>query len=201
MLDGASVVNNNSGVFKTGAGTVTLTDCSVLRNIYTNSYSGSTSYGGGITVTGAAATLTMTDCSVNSNTAYRMGGGIHINGATATLADVTVSGCNNQSSGTYKSQYTYDNKTTPSPYGAGIYSYSANLSMTGCTVSSCGTNNVSYIAGSAVSCSGGTADFADCAFTSNGNSSSSNVACVMAKRQDNRKRGNGIDGNKANNFL
>ncbi len=106
-ISGGSTTGNGGGLL--GAGTVTLTDCTLSGNsaglgggvsiaaggiisLTDCTISGNVSRGGGGLYLGTTSTAILVDCTLDGDSATASGGGIYNDGGTLTLTNVTVSG-------------------------------------------------------------------------------------------------------------
>lgn len=134
-----NTANQTGGaIYMAGAGTLTLTDCTLDGNMLTNT---GNNYGGAISLAGTVTrTVTLTGCTISNhkiattltdNTKYgARGGALYFQGAgTITLDDCTITG-NEATASAYKDEGNLGN-------GGGIYVYNsctADIDITDCTI-------------------------------------------------------------------
>jgi parallel beta-helix repeat protein len=147
IITANAAIGNGGGIYITGSGTVTFTNCTFSSNSTTVAASIS-SGGGGLCAYGGTATLT--GCTFSSNTSSSEGGGaLSSTSGVLVLASCTFTG--NVASGS----------------GGGIACYSAASYLTGCTLTSNISNSTSTGGGGAYTSTGTGMQLTSCAFNSN----------------------------------
>ena len=108
------------GVYISGRGTNTLTNCSITGNTISSSSPGA--FGGGVYI-GGSGTNTLTNCSITENKAEpsfnARGGGVCIYGGTNSLSNCSITG---------------NTISSASAYGGGVCIYSGTSTLTSCSI-------------------------------------------------------------------